>query len=77
MKYICLLVLFFGIASVTSIMKVQVSAISNIKKNKVKDFIGCEPTKESLIHPVCVIEGITEEKDRKKLCDAYTKDLEK
>ena len=40
------------------------------------DFIGCEATKESLIHPQCIIEG-AEEADRKKMCDEYAKDLEK
>lgn len=42
-----------------------------------KDFTGCEMARESLIHPTCMVEGITEEKDMKKMCDEYTKDLEK
>ena len=80
--YLCLLALFIGIATSTSFLHVQVSAISNIKNkfkvmNQVKDFAGCDATRETLIHPQCVIEGVTEEKDRQKLCDDYTKDLEK
>ena len=48
MKYICLLVIFISVASATSLLRIRVSAKSNIKH---KDFIGCEATKESLIHP--------------------------
>ena len=45
--------------------------------NQVSDFLGCDAKRETLIKPQCVIEGITEEKDRQKLCDDYTKELEK
>ena len=45
--------------------------------NQVKDFAGCEAKRETTIHPQCLIEGVTEEKDRQKLCDDYSKDLEK
>ena len=39
------------------------------------EFVGCEEAIEPLIRPQCIIEG-AEEKDRKKMCDEYTKDLE-
>ena len=50
MKYICLLVLFISIASTTALLRIRVSAKSNIK-HKLKDFVGCDLTRESLIKP--------------------------